>query len=69
MVTVFGGNFFIGFYFLFPKNFAEFFSNYHEGFESFFNSFGDALNERVVSEDVFGLGNERSLEHLLPYLV
>ena len=69
MIAVFSGNFFVGFYFLFAKNFAEFFSNDHEGFEGFFNGFGDALDEGVIGEDVFGLGNGASLEHLLPYLV
>jgi hypothetical protein len=69
VITIFSGNFFVCFYFLFAKNFAEFFSNDHERFEGFFDSFGDALDEGVIGEDVFGLSNGASLEHLLPYLV
>lgn len=69
MITVFDRGFLIHFY-LFPaKNFAEFFSDDHQGLEGFLNGFGNALDEGVVGKDIFGFGNGSSLEHLLPDLV
>lgn len=69
MVTIFDWGLLICLYFLFTKHFTKFFSNDHQWFKSFFNSFRNTLDKRIVWKDISWLGNVSSLEHFLPYFI
>lgn len=69
MITIFNWSLLICLYFLFTKDFAKLFSHNHQWFESFFNSFRNTLNKRIVWKDVSWLGNVSSLEHFFPYFI
>lgn len=69
MITIFNWRLLICLYFLFTKDFTKLFSHYHQRLESFFNSFRNTLNKRIVRKDVSWLGNVSSLEHFFPYFI
>lgn len=69
MITVLDWCLLICLHFLFSENFADLFSDHHQWFEGFLNSFRNFLNERVVSKLILGFCWRLVLEHLLPNLV
>lgn len=59
----------IGLYLFFAEYFTKFLGDNHQRFESFFDRFGDSLDEGIIREEIFWFGNVSSLEHLLPDLI